>query len=189
MRVVAGEARGRRLRAPPGPGVRPTSDRVRQALLDILAPWTAGRRWLDLFAGSGAVGIEALSRGAQQVVFVERDPAACRTIAANLRQTGLEGRAELRCREARAALAGLLQEGFRFDVIFADPPYDTSEARLEELEPFLAGLLAEGGVLALEHSARRSPPQWAGLRRVREARYGETRISFYISETEPSPWP
>ena len=157
--------------------------------MDILAPWTAGRRWLDLYAGSGAVGIEALSRGAQQVVFVERDRAACRTIAANLEQTGLRGRAELRCRDARAALAELVQEGRCFDVIFADPPYDPRLARLQELEPFLARLLAPGGVLVLEHSTRHGPPQWAGLRRVRGARYGETGISFYVSETEPSPWP
>ena len=188
MRVVAGQARGRRLQTPRGLGVRPTSERVRQALMDILAPWTQGRRWLDLYAGSGAVGIEALSRGAGQVVFVERHRLACRTILANLQQTGLQDRAELRCQEVRSALAQLAQEGRRFDVIFADPPYQPHGAPLEELEILLVRLLAPGGLVAVEHSARHRPPRWASLRRVREARYGETQISFYIADTEPSPW-
>ena len=188
MRVVAGQAGGLPLRAPRRGGVRPTSDRVRQALMDILLPWIPQRYWLDLFAGSGAVGIEALSRGAARVVFVEQRREACRVIEENLRRTGLHPRAEVRCQPVEATLPGLLAEGWRFDVIFADPPYDLPPERLATLG-CLAGLLAGGGVVALERSRRRRPPQWDGLRQVRESRYGETCIHFFVRETEPSPWP
>ncbi|HEY8486856.1 MAG TPA: 16S rRNA (guanine(966)-N(2))-methyltransferase RsmD [Limnochordales bacterium] len=189
MRVVAGQARGRRLHVPRLPGLRPTSDRVRQALMDILRPWLEGCSWLDLFAGCGAVGIEALSRGARRAVFVERHPVACRAVLANLQATGLQERAVLRCEPVEQALDLLARQGERFDVIFADPPYDQLESLARWDGRVLAELLEGRGVVALEHSARHSPPGWQSLRRVRESRYGESAVSFYVREQEPSPWP
>jgi len=189
VRVISGRAKGRRLVAVPGDATRPITDRVKEALFDILQTQVAGSRWLDLFGGTGGVGIEALSRGARRAVFVERHPVACRAVLTNLHATGLGERAVLRCEPVEQALASLARQGERFDVIFADPPYDQLESLARWDGRVLAELLEGRGVVALEHSARHSPPGWQSLRRVRESRYGESVVSFYVREQEPSPWP
>ncbi len=179
MRIVGGECRGRKLRSVPGQGTRPTADRVREALFDILGDAVQGARVLDLFAGTGALGLEALSRGAGKAVLVEEDPAAGEVIAANIAALGLSG-AELIRREVSSALARLRERGEEFDLVLADPPY-----RARKAEKLLAGIegfaiLAPGGVVAVEHSPEAEPAlPGRSWRLLRQKRYGRTVLSFY----------
>lgn len=180
MRVVAGQAKGRRLRAPRGAGARYTSDFVRQALFNILAPRLDGARFLDLFAGVGSVGIEAASRGAAEVVMVERDPLRVSYVARNLRETGLGECCRVYRQDVFAAIDMLRRRGQQFDLVFLDPPYagGMAEAALARLAG--AGILAPGGVLVVEHGRRETMPATAGpLAAVRRENYGDTALTFY----------
>lgn len=188
-RVIAGRARGTRLLAP-GPGTRPLSDRVKEALFAILEPGLPGAAVLDLCAGSGAGTIEALSRGAARAVLVERDPEAVRTIEANLRRTGLAG-AEVRAvrGDALAALraGGVAVGRGPFDLVLVDPPYDDPallEAILARLgAPEAGALLAPHATVVAKHFWRHPPEARIGLlRSVRERRFGETTLTFYRRE-------
>ena len=186
MRVSAGELRGRRLHAPPGRATRPTTERARAGLFDWLGTCVAGARVLDLFAGSGALGIEALSRGALEVVFVERARGALRALSRNCRELGLEEQARVLAASAPEALSQLRAEASRFDLVLADPPYQ-EEDLWEGVagSPQLPGLLAPGSVLVLERSARAGPaPAPPGLICRASKRYGETAFDWY--ETEES---
>jgi 16S rRNA (guanine966-N2)-methyltransferase len=172
MRVIAGSYRGRRLTAPRGTDTRPTSDRVRESLFAILGPLD-GMGVLDLFAGSGALGIEALSRGAAGAVFVERAPAALKVLRANLATLGLEqevhsGDARTFARKARAA-------GETYDLVFLDPPYREAGPLASELD--VAALLAPGGRIVVE-SDRRAPLE-IDLPMTFERRYGDTLIRIH----------
>jgi 16S rRNA (guanine(966)-N(2))-methyltransferase RsmD len=178
-RVIAGSARGLRLDAP-GPGTRPLGDRVKQTLFAILEPDLPGSRFLDLFAGSGAAGIEALSRGSAKAVFVERDPAAARVIAANLGHTHLAERATVVAADALGWLRRAPSAtGGPFEAAFLDPPYADPAllaAALEALTPHLA----PGARVVAKHFWRDTPPAAVGLlasERVR--RFGETALTFY----------
>lgn len=152
MRVIAGSARGARLKVPAGDAVRPTGDRERERLFAVIEPWLREADCLDLFAGSGALGIEALSRGARSCVFVERARRACEAVRTNLERTGLSGRAELLAASASSALARLGARGRRFDVVFLDPPYDRPELLVGALETLdTLGLVAPDGLVAAEH--------------------------------------
>lgn len=180
MRVIAGELRGRRFQAPPGTDTRPTRDRVRESLFDLLGPIPEGAAVADLFAGSGALGIEALSRGAGSAVFVETDRAARRTLEGNLEALGLRERAEV-CRGG--AEDGAWRAKGPFDRIFADPPYAAGwgervvEAAREALRP--------GGILALEHAAADEPPEAGeGLSVWKSRRYGVTTLTLYARTAE-----
>jgi 16S rRNA (guanine966-N2)-methyltransferase len=176
VRVVGGALRGRRLRVPAG--ARPTAGRVREALAAIWRDELEGAEILDLFAGSGALGIEALSRGALRAVFVESSPAARRDLQWNLEELDLEAAGTVVAAPAATALTALAATGERFGLIFADPPYAWAPS-----PDFLAAVervLAPGGIFALEHSARSAPPPEAGeLVRADLRRYGETAISLY----------
>lgn len=176
-RVIAGSAKGIRLKAP-GPGTRPLSDRVKQTLFAILEPDLQGARFLDLFAGSGAAGIEALSRGAAEATFVEKDANAAAVVEANLRATHLEGRV-VRA-EANAWLSR--EEVDPFDVVFVDPPYADSRALAQVLEGLgakTAPLTMEARVVA-KHFWRDRPPERVGmLTAERDRRFGETALTFY----------
>src|SRR5512134_3252614 len=146
MRVTGGTGRGKRLKAPPGLGVRPTSDKVKQALFNILGQKVAGAAFLDLFAGAGGIGIEALSRGAGRVVFVDGSRRSLEVIRENIEQTGLGDRAEVVASRAEAYLRRTTE---RFDILFFDPPY------AEELKPLLdlisgAGILRPGAIVIAE---------------------------------------
>ncbi len=183
MRVITGSAKGRPLKALKDRSVRPTSDRVKESLFNIIGSRVVDADFLDLFAGSGSVGIEALSRGARSCVFVELQTAHLRVVAENLQTTGLRDRAELIRRDARAALKDLGNRGRRFDLIFVDPPYG------QELVPqSLAliddcGVLAEGGWVICEHHGKDQVPDAAGgLHRFREVVFGETVLSIYRAE-------
>jgi len=183
MRVIAGTLRGRRIGAPSGLATRPTSDRVRESLFDLLGPLPAGSAALDLFAGSGALGIEALSRGAATATFVERDRAALRALRRNLEALGLRGRARVVAGDAASALA--LAPG-PWDLILADPPY--AEGAADRVVAAAARLLVPGGVLALEHAAddpAPDPPESLAVWKSR--RYGRTRLTLYSRTPEASP--
>jgi 16S rRNA (guanine966-N2)-methyltransferase len=179
-RVVAGAARGRRLAVPPGQGTRPTSDRAREGLFStlgsLLGAW-AGRRMLDLYAGSGAVGLEALSRGAAHVLLVESDARAAATVAANIATLGLPGAEVRRGRVERMVADGL--PGPAYDVVFADPPYDLGDGALAAVLTGLRSALADGAVVAVERATRGGEWVWpAGFEPLRSRRYGEATFWY-----------
>ncbi len=178
MRVIAGAYKGRPLKSPRWEGLRPTSDRLRETLFNVLAPRIAGARVLDLFAGTGAIGIEALSRGAVHVTFVDRDPRALGLIAENLRHCGIaEGYAIIRANAARSLPTR--PTGAPYDLIVLDPPYMAEEDTGAALA-VAAGWLADGGLLVLERAARGTAPEVPGLERVRDLRSGDSALSFYV---------
>jgi 16S rRNA (guanine966-N2)-methyltransferase len=179
VRVVAGRFGGRRLQAPPGRDTRPTSDRVREALFSTLGPLD-GARVLDLFAGSGALAIEALSRGAASALLVERDPRAVAAIRANLDALGLTPPdAEVHAGPARAALRSASARGDTYDLVFLDPPYRSAPGLGRELSAALEPLLTGGGRVVSE-SDRRAPLELA-LPLTHERRYGDTLIRIHAT--------
>ena len=175
MRVIAGAYGGRRLQAPPGRGTRPTSDRVREALFSILAARIPEARVLDLFAGSGALGLEALSRGAASATFVDDAAPAIRVIEANL--AALQAEAELHKTDALRFLAAARRGGAQYDLIFLDPPYRLAERLAPPLSEALPAVLAPGAV-AVAESDRRAPLA-LDLPLNDERRYGDTLIRIY----------
>ncbi len=177
MRVIAGRLGGRRLRAPRGRITRPTSDRVREALFATLGE-LAGARVLDLFAGTGALGIEALSRGAGHAVFVERDANASRVLHANLTALGIEPElGEVRRGDAFAALRSARARQETYDLIFIDPPYSRARDWGPELSAILPSLLAPAARIVVE-SDRRAPLELE-LEVTRQLRYGDTSITIH----------
>jgi 16S rRNA (guanine966-N2)-methyltransferase len=183
-RIITGHAKGRRLQAPAGDATRPTGARVKQTLFDILAPRLPGCRFLDAFAGSGGIGLEALSRGASRVVLVETAAPAIAVLRANAALlSGAGGEVRIFRQDARVALPALASAGERFDVVYVDPPYAS-----DLYEPAIAAceaLLSEDGVVAAEHFHKRALPETIGrLARTREVRVGDHRLSFFArSET------
>src|SRR4051794_6914770 len=175
MRVIAGMYGGRRLSAPPGSRTRPTSDRVREALFSILGARVVDARVLDLFAGSGALGIEALSRGAAAATFVDSAPAAIRAVRANLDALGAQ--AQVRRADARRFLGGASGEARQYDLVFLDPPYRLAGRLGDELTAALAAVLAPGAVVVVE-SDRRAPLELQ-LPILDERRYGDTLIRIH----------
>jgi len=173
MRVIAGTAGGTRLATVPK-GVRPTSDRVRESLFNSLGQFFEGGRVLDLYAGTGALGIEALSRGSEFAVFVERDRRARTVILDNLRRTGFADRAEVLGGEVEAALGRLFGRGERFDLIFADPPYRIAAAEVGGILHRLRSLLAPGGRVAIESG----DIEGAGGKKGVTRRYGGTFVTI-----------
>ncbi len=180
-RVIAGTARSIRLDAP-GPGTRPLADRVKQTLFAILEPDLPGARFLDLFAGSGAAGIEALSRGAAHATFVERDQRTVGTIRTNLARTGLDG--QERATLVRADVITWLRDpdraaGAPYDIVLIDPPYDEVETMTTALEAVSAVVTRSARVVA-KHFWRTAPPPMVGLlASERERRFGDTALTFY----------
>ena len=182
MRVIAGAFKGRRLAAPTWPGLRPTSDRLKESVFAILAPVLDGARVLDGFAGSGALGIEALSRGASSVVFVEQDGRAAGLIARNLAHCRItDGYVMIRGEFTRALRQ--LPADRRFDLALLDPPYDLAD--LAPVVEAAAGRMAPGGVLVLEHASRREAPAGAGaFAAVRQVKAGDSTVTFYRGAPE-----
>ncbi|AEW96763.1 MULTISPECIES: 16S rRNA (guanine(966)-N(2))-methyltransferase RsmD [Streptomycetaceae] len=181
-RVIAGAAGGRRLAVPPGQGTRPTSDRAREGLFStwqaLHGPLT-GARVLDLYGGSGAVGLEALSRGAAHVLLVEADARAVRVIRENVRALGLPG-AEVRAAKAEKVVAGP-PPADPYDVVFLDPPYAVSDDELREILITLAagGWLAADAMVTVERGTRGGQFHWpAGFEGLRARRYGEGTLWY-----------
>jgi 16S rRNA (guanine966-N2)-methyltransferase len=172
MRVIGGEFRSRRLKSLPGPATRPTPDRLRETLFDVLATRVADSVFLDLYAGTGAVGIEALSRGARRSMFVEKNRAAADVIRENLSSLGLERRAEVYTSKPAAVIGRM-----RSDIAFLDPPYELSK----EYEIALATLGESETPLVIAQHSRRFQPQeeYGRLRRYREIKQGDNVLSFY----------
>ena len=193
MRIIAGSARGRRLDAPAGPDTRPTADRVRESLFSIVAPRLSGARVLDLFAGSGALGLEALSRGAERAVFVDSAAAARQAVRRNIEALSFGDRSTLLSMDALAAVARL--RGERFDIIFIDPPY---AMRTDALFSAVcdAKLLSADGLIVYEHGreanpdflpgAAGQPPTQTGapFATIDRRRYGDTVVTFLRNRTE-----
>jgi 16S rRNA (guanine966-N2)-methyltransferase len=173
VRIIAGTHRGHRISAPKGTSTRPTSDRVRESAFNILGP-VDGSSVLDLFAGSGALGLEALSRGAASCLFVESDREACRTINENLDKLRFDTRVRVLCDDALRVLG---REHERFDLVLCDPPYDY--VRHELLAPALARAVAPGGVIVWETYGREDPPEVPEIERRTSRRYGSARLTVF----------
>jgi len=183
MRVIGGLARGRRLQAPRGRRTRPTSDYLREVLFDLLGQQVSGRNFLDLYAGTGAVGIEALSRGAARAVFVEHDRSAIGALRQNLDASGLLDRATVLQMDVLRYLRRPATEPGRFHLIFLDPPYgQVNVGRIVSLIS-ATGLLEPGGLAILERFAK-SPPILVSdeLPRVRAIRHGDSVLELYRRE-------
>jgi 16S rRNA (guanine(966)-N(2))-methyltransferase RsmD len=176
-RIVAGSARGRRLEVPPGQGTRPTGEKVRAAIFNLLGQFFEGGAVLDLYAGTGALALEAVSRGCERAVCVEADRRAAEVLRRNVEALGFAGRVEVRAGRAADVVARLAPG---FTLAFVDPPYE--EGPGEGLA--LAGpLLLPGGRAVAEHDARRPPPPRVGpLALVESRRYGSTGISIYVRD-------
>ena len=182
MRIIAGAFKGRRL-APVKGRTRPTAAKVREAVFNILGPAVVGVRVLDLFAGTGALGIEAMSRGATAAVFVEDHPEAVKALRRNLEELGLQGQTRVWPLPVAAALKNLAAQGERFGLAFLDPPYGggTAMAALNVLAEL--NLLAPGASVVVEHSRRETLPKASGnLKRTEVRRYGDTQVAFYLLE-------
>ena len=178
MRIIAGSRKGHTIYAPKGLATRPTGDRVREAAFNLIGP-VDGATVLDLFAGSGAMGLEALSRGAERAVFVESDPEAARAIERNLDKLRLTGATIVRA-DARTALAAETSAGRLYDLVVADAPYEEWPTLERTLAPYLAHVLAPDGLLVVETAARTEPDLPLQLRTSR--RYGSARLTLYMRE-------
>ncbi|NJP36465.1 16S rRNA (guanine(966)-N(2))-methyltransferase RsmD [Alkalicoccus luteus] len=180
MRIISGEFKGRQLKAVPGMNTRPTSDKVREAFFHGTGPYFEGGLFLDLFGGSGAVGLEALSRGFERAVFVERNGKAFAVLKENVNKTGAGDRAELYRSEAGRALKAAVGRELVFDMIYMDPPYDDDS--YEEKISYIAdnGLLHSDGLLAAEHrNDKQLPEEISGLKLLRRMDYGSTALTLY----------
>jgi len=190
-RVIAGEAGGRRLAVPDGRDTRPTSDRAREGLfatISSIAGSLDGARVLDLYAGSGAVGLEALSRGAGHVLLVEQGARAVRVIKENIEAIGLPGAVLVADRVERALARG--PDGDRYDIVFADPPYALADAAVERVLELLAegGWLAPGALVIVERATRSGPVRWPdGFTPDRDRRYGEATFWYGLASDTPAP--
>jgi 16S rRNA (guanine966-N2)-methyltransferase len=173
VRIIAGSRKGHRIDAPKGRATRPTSDRVRESVFNLVAPWLPDAVVLDLFAGSGAMGIEALSRGAARAVFVESQAEACRVIERNLDKLRLTG-AEVSCRDVGRFLGS---DSRTYDLVFCDPPYEEYATLEPAVARYVPRLLADDGLLVLETSARTEPQLPLEQRTTRH--YGAARITLF----------
>jgi len=185
-RIISGSARGTRLAAPRGEATRPTGDKVKEALFSILNPQMPANGFLDLFAGTGQIGLEAASRGSKSVVLVEKGPEGLAAIKTNRDKTHLTDQTEVMAAEAGTALQQLINQGRRFEIIFLDPPWRIALQEFKRLGPRLAQLLEPGGLVVLEHEAREEPPAFVTyLQLMRSCQYGTAMISFYKAEMQP----
>lgn len=179
MRVIAGKYKGRKLLCPPGVGVRPTGDRIKETLFSLLTGEIEGAAVLDLFAGVGALGIEALSRGAHSAVFVERDGLARSFLSRNLESVGAEDEAAMLGGDAFRAMRRLSDDGRRFDIVFADPPYGRNIVyRLLALQEDYP-LCGAGGMFVLQHHSKEDPGEAANLEICKRREVGDTVLSLY----------
>ena len=177
MRIIAGSHKGARIFAPKGLDTRPTSDRVREAAFTLIPPgYVDDATVLDLFAGSGAMGLEALSRGAARAIFVENDREACRTINRNLDKLGLDN-ATVLCHDALTALRVDARSGTRYDLVLVDPPYRRFSSLQNALIQHLPETLAPGGLLLVETAAEEEPDLPLAKRTSR--RYGAARLTLF----------
>ena len=189
MRVLAGAFKGRRLQTPRGSTTRPTADQVRIALMDTLTPRLPGARMLDLFAGAGGVGLEALSRGAAHVTFVERDGRAVAALRANVETLQVTAQARVERGAVEAALGRLAREDGRYEIVFLDPPYESDAVASTLAELGRLALVAPDGLVIAQHLTKRPPAATAGrLGAFRTRRFGETTLTFFRADGYDSPF-
>jgi len=180
VRVIAGTAKGTPLRAVPGMNTRPTTDKVKEAIFSMIGPYFDGGAALDLFAGTGGLGIEALSRGADRAVFIDADRQAVAVIRRNAEAARMAERSEIYCNTAERALRTLAKRGAVFRYVFLDPPYRMKSAGELMAEMEERGLLEDGAIVVVEHEAdHRYPETVGGLTLRKRATYGETAVSIY----------
>lgn len=185
MRIIAGERKGLALKSVPGKSTRPTTDKVKEAIFNMIGPYFNGGLGLDLYAGSGSLGIEALSRGLSKVVFVDRDMKAIETIKCNLKRSQYDQRAEVYRNDAKAALKALKKRNLQFSFIFLDPPYyqDTLQTEIEAI--VYDHLLHIDGKVIVEHASKFELPKTiAKLEKEKFRAYGNTSISIYAFKEE-----
>jgi 16S rRNA (guanine(966)-N(2))-methyltransferase RsmD len=187
MRVISGTFRGRRLKGPKGLELRPTGDRLKETLFNILAPHISGAVMLDVFSGTGAIGIEAISRGARRVLFIDHNPASIGLIRHNLQACGIEEGFDVLREDAFRFLRSRAREGSQADIIFLDPPYDWLPYHDLLKLAVKPGVLAPGGMAVIEHIRRAVlPEEGDGYRLFREVRHGDSCLSFYRISEHPS---
>ena len=180
MRIIAGQFKSRRLKGTPPPGIRPTSDKLRETLFNVLGPRVQDAVFLDGCAGTGGVGIEAISRGARFVYFVDQSRKACAMVRENLSSLDITDGFQVLEMDLPAALNLYERQGVTFDIAFLDPPYDREDLYTTVLESLGAGSLIEGGVLVIEHSKRLELPEREGvLEKFRSVLHGDSGLSFY----------
>jgi 16S rRNA (guanine966-N2)-methyltransferase len=184
MRIISGAYRGRQLRTLKSAKLRPTSDQLRETLFDVLGPSVEGASFLDAYAGSGAVGLEALSRGAGEVVFIEHHRAAVAVIRRNLEALGIDSDYRLMTSEVLSGVERLNQEGARFDVVFLDPPYEEFREYHHVLRQLGRGVLVGPGSLVVAEHSRHTllEDHYGSLRRVRLLCHGDAQLAFYRLE-------
>ncbi|MCR8845396.1 16S rRNA (guanine(966)-N(2))-methyltransferase RsmD [Paenibacillus sp. SC116] len=180
MRVISGTARGRSLKAVPGMNTRPTTDKVKEALFSMIGPYFDGGTALDLFAGTGGLGIEALSRGIDHAVFIDMDPKAIETIKHNVNAARVAEKAEIFRNDAKRALKAIAKRDMKFDLVFMDPPYRMTDAD-EMLTTMLEQeMLSEHAIVVIEHDSNYTYPEQIGsMDCFRNAKYGEIALSLY----------
>ncbi len=179
MRIIAGQYKGRRLEAVTTQGIRPTSDRVREAVFSIIAGRISGARVLDIFAGTGALGLEALSRGASHTTFIDVSPQACELIKKNVQRCAIHDKASIICHDMSRGILPEHIKGEPFSIIFMDPPYGTPLLETALSSGILNQVLARDGILIAEHSIKVSLPHpITGLDIHDQRKYGKTLISF-----------
>jgi 16S rRNA (guanine(966)-N(2))-methyltransferase RsmD len=186
MRIISGQFRGRVLRGTPPAGIRPTSDKLKETIFNILGSSVEGSTFLDGCAGLGGIGIEAISRGASHVVFAEQSRKACRIVRENLQSLDIAEGYKILEMELAKALGVCAGEGLKFDIAFIDPPWDRDDIYENALEKFSkAGLLAADGLLIVEYSKRKQMPEATGsLRQTRTLVQGDSALAFYKAALE-----
>ncbi|QAY65560.1 16S rRNA (guanine(966)-N(2))-methyltransferase RsmD [Paenibacillus protaetiae] len=180
MRVIAGAAKGRPLKAVPGMNTRPTTDKVKEAIFSMIGPYFEGGYALDLFAGTGGLGIEAWSRGIERVIFIDKEKISIDVVRANVQAAGMSDFAQIFRNDAERALKALSKRGVRFRLVFLDPPYRI--VSMDELmgEMIALDLLEDQAIIVVEHDAAHEYPEHIeGFTRLRAAKYGDTAVSVY----------
>jgi 16S rRNA (guanine966-N2)-methyltransferase len=180
MRVVSGSKKGHPLQAVPGKGTRPTVDKVKESVFNMIGPYFNGGSALDLYAGTGGLGIEALSRGMDRCIFVDANRRAVTVVRDNLSSTGLKEQAEVFCNDANRALKALIKRELSFDVVFLDPPYAEQEIESQIAIMDVHSLLHEGSLVVAEHSSADILPENIGsVVKIKETEYGQTTITVF----------
>ena len=185
LRVIGGTARGVPLKSPDTKNTRPTLDRTKESLFNILMPYIADARVLDLFSGSGSLGIESLSRGAKEAVFIDSSKYCRNIIIENLKKTRLEEHSTVMALDVIKAIKLLSKRNAKFDIIFLDPPYNMNfiANTIQNIDEF--DIIAEEGIIACEHHVNEHAPEKSGrLIKIRTKEYGETLYSFYIRDSQ-----
>jgi 16S rRNA (guanine966-N2)-methyltransferase len=182
LRIISGKLKGKKLYSVKGLDLRPTSDRVKEAIFDILQDCFRGQNVLDLFAGTGALGIETLSRGARKAIFIEESRQSLNALRRNIEECWLKEQAEVLPREVQAGIRVLEGRGESFDLIFLDPPYGKGLAGATLKVLAQSSIIAPGALIVAEHSLTDSLESIASLQMVDERKYGRTRVSFFRSD-------